>query len=180
MVHIHYLRLPAREEVFRQYLVRDEGGVKVTFAQNVLLPQPLEIDSKVVLEPGSDAVWFTFDDAWHDIGRFHAADGTFTGIYANILTPPEFEAGHLWRTTDLFLDVWLPPDGVPRVLDREEFDAAVEAGWIDERTRIRALEEVDRILEAISAARWPPPIVEDWTVERVRTLVAEAAEAEAT
>lgn len=173
-VYIHYLRPPSHEEIFKQHLVHDEGGVKVTFARSVILREPIEIGGEIILETGSEVVWFTFPGAWHDIGRFHRIDGTFTGIYANVLTPPAFEPENVWRTTDLFLDVWLPPDGTPRVLDREEFHEAIENGWIDERTRLRALEEVDRILEAAVAGRWPPPVVEAWPLERVRE-VAHAA-----
>jgi predicted RNA-binding protein associated with RNAse of E/G family len=168
LVRIHYLRPPDREEVFLQQLVHDDGGVKVTLARGLERTEPVRIDGRVALEHGSDVVWFTFPGAWHDIGRFHTADGGFTGIYANVLTPPVFEPGGVWRTTDLFLDVWIPPDGTTRVLDREEFDAAAQAGWIDEPTRRRALEELERILESAAAGRWPPPVVEAWTLERAR------------
>jgi hypothetical protein len=61
------------------------------------------------------------------------------------------------------------------VLDREEFDEAVRAELIDERTRQRALEEVDRILEAAAAGVWPPPVVQDWPLERARRVAGGAA-----
>jgi predicted RNA-binding protein associated with RNAse of E/G family len=169
-VRIHYLRPPGREEVFQQHLVHEDGAVKVTYAPAVVRREPIRIDDALVLERGSDVVWFTFPGAWHDIGRFHLADGTFTGIYANVLTPPVFESDHVWRTTDLFLDVWLRPGSTPVVLDREEFDEAVRSEWIDQRTRQRALEEVDRILEAVAAGVWPPPVVSDWPLERAREV----------
>ena len=66
-------------------------------------------EAEVALERGSDAVWFTFPGLWHDIGRFHRSDGTFTGIYANILTPPLIQPDGVWHTTDLFLDLWQKP-----------------------------------------------------------------------
>ncbi|HSG46956.1 MAG TPA: DUF402 domain-containing protein, partial [Longimicrobiales bacterium] len=108
-VRIHYRRPPNRVQVFEQTLIHDGADVKVTLARD--LPyEPMRIEGEVVLEPGSDVVWFTFPGRWHDIGRFHRADGTFTGLYANLLTPPVLD-GTEWDTTDLFLDVWLTPDG---------------------------------------------------------------------
>jgi predicted RNA-binding protein associated with RNAse of E/G family len=171
IVRIHYLRPPGREELFRQHLVHEDGSVKVTLARGLARTDPVVIDGKVALEAGSDVVWFTFPGAWHDIGRFHTADGTFTGIYGNVLTPPVFEPGHVWRTTDLFMDVWIPPEGKPRVLDREELDEAAASGWIDEPTRTRALDEVDWILDAAARGRWPPAVVGAWTLERARAAV---------
>lgn len=144
--------------------------MKVTLARDVRFESPVRIEDRTVLEAGSDAVWFTFPGAWHDIGRFHRADGRFTGLYANILTPPAFEEeGAVWRTTDLFLDVWLeagPENEGLRVLDREHLDRALREGWIDAERAGRARAEVRRIRKAHRAGDWPPPVVEEWTLER--------------
>lgn len=172
VVHIHYLRPPDRTEVFRQHLVLDRGEVKVTLAQDLAFDPPIEIEGVVALETGSCAVWFTFPEAWHDIGLFYLADGTFTGTYANILTPPSIEAGHVWRTTDLFLDVWVEPGGRLSVLDREQFDEAVAAYWIDEDTAARALDEVEAIVEGYGAGHWPPAVVREWPLDRARIAAA--------
>ena len=173
MVSIHYLRPPGREQVFRQTLLHDQGGVQVTLSRALELDSPLVIDGRVALEPGSDAVWFTFRGAWHDIGLFHLADGTPTGLYANILTPPRILPGHVWHTVDLFLDLWLPPAGEIEVLDREEFDEAVEKGWIDQATRAAALAEVERILRARELGTWPPAVVGEWSRARALRVVGD-------
>jgi len=140
--------------------------VKVTFARDLVVEPPRTIGGQVALERGSDIVWFTFPDVWHDIGRFHTADGVFRGFYANILTPPTFHPGGVWRTTDLFLDVWLRPGDDPIVLDRDEMDEAYERGWINTKVRRRALEEVERILAALARGNWPPAVAHRWTRER--------------
>lgn len=200
LVDIHYRRLPDDERVFTQQLLLDRPDVKVTLARGVDFESPVIIDGEVALESGSDAVWFTFPGQWHDIGRFHRRDGTFTGIYANVLTPPVFVQEHredrnsrearnsredrddrvdgedpvdrgdreIWRTTDLFLDVWLPRDGGFLVLDRDQLEEALRKGWLSRRDADRALEEVVRIQDAHAEGRWPPPVVEAWTLERAR------------
>jgi len=174
-VHIHYLRPPDRLEVFHQTLVHEDASVLVTLARNVELREPVVVDGRVVLEPGSDAVWFTFPGVWHDIGRFHTRDGRFTGIYANVLTPPEIREGDEWHTTDLFLDVWLDPNGNVRVLDEDELERARAQGWVDRILATRARIEARELREWAEAGTWPPPIVSEWTRERALQVLAAAA-----
>ncbi len=172
-VRIHYLRLPQRLQLFTQRLVLDRDDVKVTLAESMPFSPPMRIGRKLVLEHGSDVVWFTFPGLWHDIGRFHRADGRFTGVYANILTPVEI-TGDEWRTTDLYLDVWVPPRGEAHLLDEDEFDEALGREWIDGDTAARARAEARRLLEGARAGTWPPPVVSEWTLERCRTELGRA------
>jgi predicted RNA-binding protein associated with RNAse of E/G family len=150
------------------------------------LRTPLRIGGRIALERGSDAVWFTFPESWHDIGRFHRADGTLTGIYANVLTPCLFEpgsspeAGEEWHTTDLFLDLGIPVEGGVWVghegrnavlLDLEELEDAEARGWVTPKLAERARMEGARLLQGARRGAWPPPVVREWTRERaVRAL----------
>ena len=168
LVHIHYRRPPDRQEVFTQRLLWDAPDVKITLAEDVPFDPPIRILGKVALEKGSAAVWFTFPERWHDIGRFHRADGTFTGIYANILTPPVIRPGGIWETTDLFLDVWVDVQGRLSVLDEDQFRDAVARGWITSNDAEMAEREVERIRRGHEAGEWPPDVVETWTLERAR------------
>jgi len=167
LVRINYRRPPDRIQVFEQHLVHDGEDVKVTLAESMPYEPPMRIEGQVVLELGSDVVWFTFPDTWHDIGRFHRADGTFTGLYANILTPPVLN-GTEWDTTDLFLDVWLGPDGNVLLLDEDELDEAVGRELLDPSTAARAREEAHRLVAGARDGSWPPPSVQAWTLERCR------------
>lgn len=174
-VEIHYHRPPDREELYRQALVHRSERVVVTLMERTPMRRPLLVDGEVALEAGSPVVWFTFPGAWHDIGRFHRADGTFTGIYANILTPVEFLDARSWRTTDLFLDVWVGRDGTVRILDEDEFDEAVARGWLTDVTAERALAEARALAELARKGAWPPPEVAGWTLERAREAVSARA-----
>jgi predicted RNA-binding protein associated with RNAse of E/G family len=187
-IRIHYLRPPDRRTVYRQHLVHDDGRVKITLARNLPFEPPLRIQGEVALEQGSDAVWFTFPGAWHDIGRFHLADGTLTGIYANIITPCIFQPGGDWETTDLFLDLWIParplepsdpgsaPEPGPFLLDAEELDEAALSGHLPPRLVQAARAEALDLLQRAAAGSWPPPIVHVWTRERALSVL-EAPEA---
>ena len=167
-VRIHYLRPPDRREVFVQRLLLDTPEVKITLAEAVPFDPPIRILGEVALEAGSDAVWFTFPGLWHDIGRFHRADDAFTGIYANILTPPKIQPEGEWETTDLFLDVWVDPAGRLSVLDEDQLGEAEAKKWVSPHQARRAREEVVWIKKEFDAGRWPPPIVGEWTLERAR------------
>ncbi len=167
-VRINYLRPPDRREIFIQRLLLDTPEVKITLAEAVPFDPPIQILGEVALEAGSDAVWFTFPGQWHDIGRFHRANHSFTGIYANILTPPVIQAGGVWETTDLFLDIWVNPEGRLSVLDADQLMEAEAKGWVSRDQAKRAREEVEWIKREHDAGRWPPPVVEEWTLERAR------------
>lgn len=171
-VRIHYQRPPDREQLFVQRFVHETPEVVVTLMEHTPLPRPMRIGGQTALEDGAPVVWFTFPGERHDIGRFHRADGSFTGLYANILTPVHFRTPRVWETTDLFLDVWLGPDGAPRILDGEELEEAVARGWLDEQTARTARTEANRIARAARAGAWPPPPVHEWTLERARRALA--------
>jgi predicted RNA-binding protein associated with RNAse of E/G family len=166
-VTIHYRRPPDRIQRFEQAIVEETDEHVVTYLARADLSRPIVVAGEVVLEDGSPVVWFTYPGAWHDIGRFHRADGTFTGIYANVLTPVKMRDGE-WETTDLFLDLWIPLAGGAMVLDEEELAAAVAAGWVAQETAQRAREEAASLLARAAAHEWPPAHVSWWTLERVR------------
>lgn len=172
-VTILYRRLPDRVQSFEQLLVEDAGSHVVTLLEAAPLRAPVMVGGEVVLEPGAPVVWFTYPGAWHDVGRFHRADGTFTGYYANVLTPVEMD-GLRWETTDLALDVWAGADGRVEVLDRDEFDAARARGWLDEATAERALREAETLAAAAREGAWPPEHVREWDLRRARGRAAGA------
>jgi len=165
LIRIRYKRPPNRIQMFEQILVHDGDDVKVTLARDMPYEPPMRIEGQVVLELGSDVVWFTFPDRWYDVGRFHRADGTFTGLYVNILTPPVLD-GTEWETTDLFLDLWMSRSGAAMLLDEDELDEALGREWVDVDTAARARSEAGRLLEDARAGTWPPPVVHEWTLER--------------
>lgn len=166
-VEIHYRRLPDRVQCFRQIVLERTEEYVVTLLPSAQVRAPVVVGGRVVLEPGSPLVWFTYPGAWHDVGLFHRADGTFTGTYANVLTPVEM-AGARWDTTDLCLDVWLGADGAVEVLDADELDHALASGWVTPTLAVRACEEADRLADQARRGAWPPAHVREWTLERAR------------
>lgn len=168
-VEIHYHRPPDRLDVFTQELVLDRPDCKVTLHTRPPLSSPIRIGDRVVFEPGASIVWFVFPGRWHDLGRFHLQDDTFTGFYANLITPPRLE-GDTWTMYDLCLDLWLGAEGNYQVLDQDEFDEAVDQRWIDPRTADRARHELERLIGDARAGRWPPAIAREIDLRKARAL----------
>ena len=111
---------------------------------------PLEL-GYVTFETGDlFAEWF-YDDRWYNVLRIHGvSDGTLKGWYCNVTYPAEIgDSTVTYR--DLYLDVWVQPDGNTRVLDEDEFAAA----HLDAETRSQALAGLADLLVAIRSSYGP-------------------------
>jgi predicted RNA-binding protein associated with RNAse of E/G family len=146
-VEIHYQRPPDRLDVFVQDLVVDRADCKVTLHDPATLEAVFTVGEVVIYEPGAAIVWFVFPGAWHDIGRFHLEDGTFTGYYVNLITPVQIN-GPTWT---------------------------VDRRWIDPATAERARSELSQLVARVSAGEWPPAVVREYDLPRVRGLRAAGA-----
>ena len=170
-VQIHYHRLPDRIDVFDQRVVAELDACVVTLLEAAPVERVSIISGRRALEPGSPIIWFTYPGRWHDIGRFHLSDGTFTGVYANVLTPVAME-GDRWETTDLCLDVWAGLDGSIELLDEADLADALRADWVTQEVALRARSEAVKLSEAAHRGEWPPREVMEWTLERVRVSLS--------
>src|SRR3954471_9296165 len=122
-VTLEYLRSGNANVLYRERLLTDRPDMKILLAEPDA-SRDIRVDGSLILQAGAPILWFVFPGAWHDIGRFHLADGSFTGWYTNLCTPILMKSGR-WSTTDLFLDHWQPANGDGRWVDEDEFAAAV-------------------------------------------------------
>lgn len=165
-IAIDYLRPPTRWTRYVQRVLAADARRIVTIQEATPLERPLVVHGRVVLEPGSPALWFTYPGRWYDVGRFFLRDGTPTGVYANAITPVE-PTPDGWRTVDLFLDLWVGDDATIALLDEEEFAAAQAAGWISPEAARRAERTLRRLAAWARAGRWPPREVRAWRLDGV-------------
>jgi predicted RNA-binding protein associated with RNAse of E/G family len=165
---LYYHRPPNRIERLVQELLYADEGMLVSYYEVGNRKEPEFFEGQLVLEPGSPCIWFTFAGARYDIARFHDARGNFTGIYSDILEPVRFQNSHELTLTDLFVDVWIGSNRRPVLLDLDELREAVSKGWISLETGDAALAEAYRILALCRRDMWPPPVINEWTYERVR------------
>lgn len=176
-ISLRYHRPPDRTQTFRQLALERTESYAVTFLPAAPDSRPATVEGRVILEPGAPIVWVSYPGRWYDVGRFHLADGTFTGFYANILTPVAMRPGR-WETTDLALDVWLGADGDLRILDEDELDEALRRGWIDDDRADHARQEAAALVTAARQGTWPDPDVYAWTLDRALARAREMARAD--
>ena len=153
-IHYHYHRPGKGTTVFEEEVLVERADVVIT-----KLPRydgaRCVVRGAVTLEPGAPIIWYLFPGEWYGIGRFHLADGTFTGWYTN-LTEPVKMSGDRWDGTDLFLDHWTPADGSPSCwLDEDEYGDALTRGQVD---AIQA-EAVEAVRRRVELGPWPPAVV---------------------
>lgn len=70
--------------------------------------------------------WF-FPDRWFSLLRFIAEDGRSIGYYVNFSMPLQEIRSNYYSDIDLELDLWLDLDGTITELDRDEYEAEIEA-----------------------------------------------------
>ena len=108
---------------------------------------------------------------------FFSARGTLRGHYVNLIRPPRLEGPapdgtRRWVIDDLYLDVWIPAAGAPKILDQDELDRACARGWVsgDEKARVEGL--AARIVRDAGrpGRAWPPSLVRRWPPDLVPAL----------
>lgn len=162
-------RPPDRRARHVQELLLDEAELKITLQRRPRTADPREVADGVVLEPGASLLWFTFPGRPWEVAAFHDRAGDLSGHYTNLIRPVEI-GPERWRLDDLFLDLWQPDGGEPRLLDADELAEARERGWLgaDEADRVERLGR--ELLDRARAGDWPPDPVLRWTLETVPTL----------
>lgn len=130
---------------------------------------PLEHGGEEVMAEGYTCEWFLIKGEPYDVARVYRPDGTFTGYYVDVLEPVQWDGadtGTIHPIVDLFLDIWIAPDGSYQVLDEDEFAAAVEAHAIGIRQSTSALRVLDRLRQEIEEGIFPPRLVREFGVAR--------------
>ena len=113
---------------------------------------------------GYRAVWYLFQDEPFDIGRIYRPDGTWTGFYVDILAPVHWDGANprtLQPLVDLFLDVWITPDGRHLVLDEDEFAQAQRELWIAPAQAEHAQRTLHQVIAGIAAGAFPPAVARE-------------------
>jgi predicted RNA-binding protein associated with RNAse of E/G family len=136
-------------------------------AQRLSVNHAHELDGQVILEPGAPSVWFLYQGQPFDVAKIYSPDGKFRGYYVDALGPVTWSLPGplLAPITDLFLDLWIWPNGRSIVLDQEELDAAADQGWVTEEQRVLATNTITCIADQTSVAAFPPAEVTDFTAE---------------
>lgn len=168
-VEIRYRRLPDDVRTYRQELLQDGDEVKITLHRVQRAEAPLEVGEAPPLGAGATLLWFSFPGRPFEVASLYDPEGRLVGNYTNLVRPAELR-GRRWELTDLWLDLWQPVGGAPRILDEDELREAEAAGRIEPREAEEARRRAQGLLRKAWAGAWPPGPVGRWGAEDVPSL----------
>lgn len=157
-IDIIYRRLPDQITHYKHQLLYEKDSFIVTGA-SFSPSKSLIAEVRELQDLNYQAVWFVFDGKWYDLGKIYRPSGKVEGYYSDIIRPMERTNQGL-KIEDLFLDLWISPDGRYQILDRDEFEEAVKLGWVDPKTADRAQEELEKLIQRVKQRRFPPPLAD--------------------
>lgn len=157
-----YIRLPDKIAELNTELLYENKDILIVKSKLINPSKDLILENKTVLRKGFDAIFFEFKREYYGIAKIYNRKKEFTGYYCNINTPVKrFENGY--QTTDLFLDLWVYPDGKQYIiLDEDEFEDALKENWIDEKLTQKAKRSLEQIINIVKNDKFPPKFVKDY------------------
>jgi predicted RNA-binding protein associated with RNAse of E/G family len=129
---------------------------------------PLKIGDVRVPEGGT-VLWYLFPGRAWEVAAAYDPVGRLMGFYTNFVRMPVIDAGR-WEITDLYLDVWQPPEGPALLLDADELAAAVKAGHVTPEEADAVASEAEAVLRAAKIGRWPPRILREYPLADVPSM----------
>ncbi len=154
-VTLTYKRPPDRVNHFEQHLLYVDDDVIIA-SQRLRPSSPIVQNGKTVLGDNFAAVWFVFTGLWYDVGKVYNLNNEWTGYYCDVLKPVKRSINvegklNLFEITDLFLDLWINPDGTYEIQDEDEFEDAVREGAIDAELERKAWEVLKALIADVEA-----------------------------
>jgi predicted RNA-binding protein associated with RNAse of E/G family len=144
----------ARQTFACQLVARRAGEVVVLF----VLPAARTVEA-VALPAGTVTFGYFWEDRPYNVYHWMTPAGTTIAWYVNLADRTRIHEGTL-SFRDLTVDILLPPQGPPRVLDEDELPPALEPAL---RARIAAARDLVLArapalraeMDALSTALWP-------------------------
>jgi predicted RNA-binding protein associated with RNAse of E/G family len=122
---------------------------------NILYPsKPLIVENTILIDKDFIGIWYCPYKNWHDFASIYDAQKKFKGYYCDICSPiKKISDGFI--ITDLFLDLWIYPNGKYIILDQEEFNNAVVQRWMNENQIIKAKSELHNLKKRVRTKKYP-------------------------
>jgi predicted RNA-binding protein associated with RNAse of E/G family len=160
-VRIEYIRPGKDVTVYKEdFLLQDSSclrtyktlpeDISIRLSKALLSQGLIEADQRV----GIIAKAYFFREPFNLL-EFRRADGNLLGYYSDIGEPAVQLSDDRFQMTDLFLDVWLFPDGRLLELDWDEFEDAVNGQVITPAQAELAREAMRRIVDETARGIYP-------------------------
>ena len=157
-IHLIYRRIPNRVLERDDEVIADLGNIIIAKSRFSGMLAPLRVNGVRVIDNGYGMLYFAFVGRNYDILKVYDEEGDFKGFYIDILAYTKRE-GNTLEMLDLFLDIFVFPDGEAFLLDEDELEMALNYGLIDRETFDFAYSVARDILEKLKRNEFPPEIV---------------------
>ncbi|WP_048148645.1 DUF402 domain-containing protein [Palaeococcus ferrophilus] len=162
-IHLTYRRIPNRVLEREDEVIADLGEVVVAKSRFSGMLAPLKVNGVEVIRNGYGMLYFAFIGENYDILKVYDEEGNFKGLYIDVLAYTKRDGDSL-EMLDLFLDIFVFPNGEAFLLDEDELEMALNYGLIDRETFDFAYSVAREVLEKLKRKDFPPEIVweYDW------------------
>ena len=160
LVTIHYTRPSKGLTIYTEGLVSDDGDCLHTYT---ILPDDIRQNLSRVLQrdqmipPGQTIGSIRKRYFYHEpfnVLEFLDTNDQLAGYYSD-LTTLLVKREDVYHLTDLFLDIWLSPDGTLQELDWDEFEEAVTQGVLTPEQQTLARETMARLVAEAASGQYP-------------------------
>ncbi len=159
-ITLTYKRLPDRINYYKQQLLYADDDVIVT-TQKIKPSTEMIQNGKTVLGDNFTAIWFVFSGLWYDIGKIYNLNNEWTGYFCDIIKPVNLSSNN-FEIVDLFLDLWVSPDGSYEIQDEDEFETALKKGVIATELAEKARNALYDLIDEVVSGKFPPEFVKNF------------------
>jgi len=151
LVHVKYIR-PGKDVVIleEEYYDHDETCIRTIRSEALVRQQMIQSGQSV----GTISEVYFFNEPFNVL-EFRELDGTLLGYYSDIAEPTIQVSPAEFQMTDLFLDIWLFPDGRLLELDWDEFEEAVQKQVITPAQADLAQAAMKRLVDEATKGIYP-------------------------
>ena len=161
LFRVEYIR-PDKEVTHydEDFLAQDEACVRTfkTLPNDISIRLSEAMQKQGLIQPnqrvGTIAKVYFFAEPFNLL-EFRELDGTLLGHYSDIGEPAIRISENEIQMTDLFLDIWLYPDGRLLELDWDEFEEAIEKQVISPSQADLAREAMKRLVDEVARGVYP-------------------------
>ena len=161
LVRIEYIR-PGKETTYYEedLVARDEICLRThkTLPEDIAGQLSRAMSSQGLIEPHQRVLTITktyFFAEPFNLLEFRAQDGKLLGHYSDIGEPVLQLTPNTFQMTDLYLDIWLFPDGRLLELDWDEFEDAIQRKVIDAAQADLARASMQRLVRETAEGLYP-------------------------
>lgn len=162
-IHLIYRRLPNRILERWDKLIDDLGNIIVAESEFYGMLTPLYVNGVKVIDNGYKMIYFAFIGENYDILKVYDDNGNFKGFYVDILGYAKRQ-GNIVEMLDLFLDIFIFPNGDFFLLDEDELEMALNYGIIDKETFDFAFSVANNIIKRLLEGKFPPEVVRKYGI----------------